>query len=335
MEDNILPNLVTHYLCGIEATKLLQNKKCRTLIENNQNIFNLGVQGPDFLFYYAIWPWLPKGEAPNIGTEMHASKINLVFKGFIEYILKQNEYTKNKLVVYLLGFVCHNCLDSITHPYIFYRSGFETADNPNTKLYTCYHRRFETAIDVLMCKRILNKKVHEIDISDLIKVTEKDIDIISEMYKSVIKTVYNSNLLKERIVRSINDMAFIENLFKDPFGIKKKILATIDYIIHGMPLYSSMIFPLKISDKLDYLNLDKKEWLMPFDKNQKSTLSFLELYKEACERTYRYCEVLFSSIFNDNASIPYALKLLGNRSYTSGIDCNIPVKFRYHDIIFK
>jgi hypothetical protein len=39
-----MPNLVTHYLCGLEAVKMIENKECKKLIEQNKNVFNLGVQ---------------------------------------------------------------------------------------------------------------------------------------------------------------------------------------------------------------------------------------------------------------------------------------------------
>jgi len=330
-----MPNLVTHYLCGLEAIKNIENEKCRELIIKHQNVFNLGLQGPDILFYYGIWPWSAKVDLPNIGQVMHTSKVNLVFKGFIDYILEQNDYIKDILTVYLMGYLSHNCMDSISHPYIFYRSGFKTASDTNENLYIYYHRRFETAIDVLLCKKLLNKKVHEIGHDKLFKITETERNIIGEMYESITKALFNSCVPKEKVSRAIKDMILVEKLFKDPFGIKKKAVASIDHLIYGFPLFSSIIFPRKVTDGLDYLNLKHSEWCMPFDKNQKSTLSFVDLFKEAYQKSQRFCDVLFSSIFQDNSSIPYSLKLFGNNSFTSGIDCDIPIKFRYHNIIFK
>ncbi len=330
-----MPNLVTHYLCGLEAIKNLENENCRKLIEEHQNVFNLGVQGPDILFYYGVWPWSGKVEYQTIGQDMHSSKVNLVFKGFIDYIIRQNDNVKNILTVYLMGYLCHNCMDSIGHPYVFYRSGFKTDADSNENLYIYYHRQFETAIDVLLCKMLLNKKVHEICPNKLIEISNTEQNMISEMYESTIKSVFNSNVPKKKISQAIKEMILVERLLKDPHGIKKKIVAGIDHVIYGFPLYSSIIFPLKITDGLDYLNLKNSEWCMPFDKNQKSTLSFVDLFNQAYHRTRRFCDVLYTSIYSDNSSIPYVLESFGNNSYLSGIDCDIPVKFKYQDIIFK
>ena len=330
-----MPNIVTHYLCGLEAIKNIENNKCRELINKYQNVFNLGTQGPDVLFYYGIWPWSSNEVSPRIGQDMHASKVNMVFKGFIDYILKQNDYVKNILTVYMMGYLSHNCMDSIGHPYIFYRSGFKTSYDTNENLYIYYHRRFETSIDVLLCKMLLNKQVHEIGHDKLVEVTDEERNIISEMYSNVIKTVFNSSIPKNKICRAIKDMIIVEKLMKDPHGIKKKVIGAIDFLLYGFPLFSSIIFPGKLNDNLDYLNLKNGEWYLPFDKSQKSTKSFLDLFKEAYLKTQRFCDVLYSSIFVDNSSIPYALKLFGNNSYTSGIDCDIPVEFKFQDIIFK
>lgn len=330
-----MPNLITHYLCGLEAIKNIENKKCINLIHKYQRVFNLGVQGPDILFYHGIWPWSSKNDSPDIGHKMHTSKVNQVFKGFIDYIIKQSDYKKSVLTVYLMGFLCHNSMDSICHPYIFYRSGFKTDSDQNENLYIYYHRRFETAIDVLLSKLLLNKKVHEIGYDKLINISSIEQNIICDMYESVIQAIFNYNVPKKKIFRAINDMIFVEELFKDPYGIKKKVLASVDNLIYGFPLFSSIIFPLKITDGLDYLNLKKLEWCMPYDNSQKSTLSFIDLFNEAHQKTQRVCDILYYSIFTSNSSIPHALKIFGNNSYTSGIDCNIPVVFKYHDIIFK
>lgn len=330
-----MPNLVTHYLCGLEAIKLIDNKECKELIQRNINVFNLGVQGPDILFYYGIWPWSPKTQYGSIGQEFHISRVNLVFRKIIDYISAQKGYVKDILTVYFMGFLCHNCLDSMTHPYIFYRSGFKTADDPRTNLYIYYHRRFETSIDVLMCQRLLNKKVHEIRIDRLIDVTSKERKIISEMYESVIDSVFNYKIPGKYISKAIKDMITVEKILRDPHGVKRRFVAFFDHIIYGYPLFSSLIFPLKLKDGLDYLNLARKEWALPYDKNHKSTLSFLDMFKEACDKTQRYCQVLYSTITGDKSYIPYALKLFGNISYTTGTDCDLSVKFKHHDIIFK
>lgn len=330
-----MPNIVTHYLCGLESIKNIENNEIKELISNFQNVFNLGTQGPDILFYHEVWPWTSRAFPTNIGNTVHISKVNIVFKEIIDYIIKQNNYVKDVLTVYFMGFLSHNCMDSISHPYIFYRSGFKKNINDSENLYICYHRKFETSIDVLMCDMLLNKKVHEIRPYQLISVSSKEQNIISEMYESVIKTVFNIQIPKKEICKAIKDMILVEKLCKDPYEIKRKIVSKIDALIYGFPLYSSLIFPHKITDGLDYLNLKHSEWCMPHDKNIKSKLSFIDLFNEACQRTQRFCNVLYHSIFHDNSSIQYALKLFGNNSYISGIDCNIHAEFKYQDIIFE
>lgn len=330
-----MPNLVTHYLCGLEATKKIENVKCKNLIAKYQQVFNLGLQGPDILFYYEVWPWTKKTIKPNIGQIMHTSKVNKVFKSLIEYIVKQKDSAKEILTVYLMGFVSHNCMDSIGHPYIFYRSGFTSPSNNNENLFLYYHRRFEVSIDVLLCQKLLDKKVYEIDCDKLIEVSDAEINLLSDLYEHIIDEVFNQNAEKKKIKRSIKETLFVEKLLKDPTGIKKKIVGFLDKTIYGFPLFSSLIFPLKLDDGIDYLNVSNREWYMPFDKEIKSTKSFMDLFHEACHKSQRYCEVLFSAIFNDNSSIPYTLKLLGNNSYTSGVDCDTPVVFKYSDIVFN
>ena len=329
-----MPNLVTHYLCGLDAVKSLENSDCRQLIDKYRNVFNLGLQGPDILFYYEVWPWSSKSLDTNIGQTMHISKVNRMFGAFIDYIILQNGYVKNVLTVYLMGFICHNIMDSIAHPYIFYRSGFNTFKKNNENLFLCYHRRFETSVDVLLCKKFLNKKVYEINTDMLIKVNDTELNLISEMYKSAVKAVFNSDISKKKIIRAVKEMQLVEKLLKDPKGLKKKLVGFVDDVFYGFPLFSSLIFPLELKDGLDYLNLSKREWSMPHDETIRSSKSFVDLFYEASEKTRRLCDELYSALFQNSSNISHILKLLGNNSYTTGIDCDKQAVFKYSDIIF-
>ena len=330
-----MPNLVTHYLCGQEAAKNLKNSNCRRLIEKHINVFNLAVQGPDILFYYEVWPWIKKSSDGNIGSKMHTTKVSDVFKAIIDYIVLQKNYARDVLSVYFMGFLCHNCMDSIGHPYIFYRSGFNTPEKNNENLYLCYHRKFETNLDVLLCERYLTKKVHEINCHKLIKIEEPEVFLLGNMYQNVVKKVFNINISKKKFTKAVKEMQAIEWLLRDPHGLKKAVVGFVDKLLYRFPLYSSLIFPLSINDGLDYLNLNHREWAMPHDNTIRSTKSFIDLFNEAHQRTSRLCDELYSAIFENNASIPHTLKLLGNNSYTSGIDCNKPAIFKYSDIIFN
>jgi hypothetical protein len=304
------------------------------LIAKYQQVFNLGLQGPDILFYYEVWPWTKKTIKPNIGQIMHTSKVNKVFKSLIEYIVKQNDVAKDILSVYLMGFAGHNFMDSLGHPYIFYRSGFTTPSNNNENLFLYYHRRFEVSIDVLLCKKFLDKKVYELKCDKLIEVSDTEINLITDLYDHVIEEVFNQTAERKKIKKSIKETIFVEKLLKDTSGIKKKLVGFIDKTIYGFPLFSSLIFPLTLEDGLDYLNLSHREWYMPFDKSIKSTKSFIELFSDAVQRTQQLSNDLYTAIFDNNSNIPHILELLGNNSYTSGIDCDIPAPFKYSDIIF-
>ncbi|OPX42888.1 hypothetical protein CLHUN_32120 [Ruminiclostridium hungatei] len=330
-----MPNLATHYLCGLEAVKNIENSGCRELIQRHQNVFNLGVQGPDILFYYEVWPWSKKSIEPNIGRTMHSSKVNMVFRALVDYILRQKGHVRDILSVYLMGFVSHNCMDGLGHPYIFYRSGFNTPEANNENLFVYYHRKFEVTIDVLLCKRFLDKQVHQINCAELLEVNKVELGLIGEMYESAVNSVFNANIHKKKVKRAVKEMLLVEKLLRDPCGVKKKVLEFIDRLIYRFPLYSSLIYPLQVTDGLDYLNISGSEWCMPFDSTIKSTKSFMDLFNEACKKTQVFCDLLYSGIFLDSSGLPRTLELLGNNSYTTGIDCDTPAVFKYSDIIFR
>jgi hypothetical protein len=82
----IMPSLLTHYLCGNEMLKVLQNEDLINIITKYRQIFNIGTQGPDIFFYYRVWPWLDSKGINKLGERMHVEKVNDFFINAVEYI---------------------------------------------------------------------------------------------------------------------------------------------------------------------------------------------------------------------------------------------------------
>lgn len=102
--DKVLDYLPEHLKVMINGSD-----KCRAL-------YNLGVQGPDFLYFYRLYK--PFNPVISIGIQMHHSEAAPFFER--GRILLQKEFSP-ELYSYLLGFMTHFMLDSICHPYILAR----------------------------------------------------------------------------------------------------------------------------------------------------------------------------------------------------------------------
>lgn len=119
-----MPAIFTHVQFGKDVIASLPPSFTR-LMEKHPQCFYLGTQGPDLLFYHKP---LQKKNNPTRkrGWALHAVAPKEFFlqgaKCLLEnaenYDSEGNFTPKSKEAAYLLGFLCHFCLDYSLHPYI-------------------------------------------------------------------------------------------------------------------------------------------------------------------------------------------------------------------------
>ncbi|MEL7564419.1 MAG: zinc dependent phospholipase C family protein [Dehalobacterium sp.] len=328
-----MPSIITHYLCGTKTWDLLGEWPLKDIISQNRLVFNLGTQGPDILFYHRVWPWAKKEGINKIGEIMHQDQVNAFFSHAIEYIIKQDLKERNMLTAYLSGYICHYALDFHTHAYIFYKTGFIRSGDPATSKYTYYHRVFETVLDVVMLKLTLEKKPIDINIPRLLQVTPDNALSIGRLYQSALNGC-NQKITADQVAEGIKDMVSVQNILRDRLGIKKALLSCLERTLGNYPLMASMIYPTKIRDKLDYLNEKKNTWYLPWDPTLCSTLSFPEMFHQAAAAAKEMAEIIYCCI-TGNVDKETALGILGNRSFSTGLDCRENPDFIAFNCIFE
>ena len=119
-----MPAIFTHVQFGKDVIASLP-PSYSSLAEKYPQCFFAGTQGPDLLFYYKPWKgkkdqtrnlaWSLHDEAPE-GFFLRAAKFLVEDKE--NYDEKGNFVPQSKEAAYLLGFLCHFCLDYTVHPYI-------------------------------------------------------------------------------------------------------------------------------------------------------------------------------------------------------------------------
>jgi hypothetical protein len=329
-----MPALLTHYLYGNAMLKLLDDDQIKSSILNHRNAFNLGTQGPDIFFYYGAWPWAKSNGIKELGDRMHVEKTGVFILEALKYVIESDGTEKNVLTAYLCGYICHYILDCHTHPYIFYKSGFVRKGEAYTAKYTCYHRMFETALDVLMLKRELSKRPPEFNTAAQIKISSHDTSAVGKMYSLVLKKVYEKSIDPELVCRAIADMAGIAALLRDKTGIKKMLLSKIEKTLGRLPMFSSMILPLEVRDSPDYLNTSHSIWHLPWDNSLDLTSSFTESFEAAAMESRGIIESVLLCIAG-SINVESVISLIGNRSFTTGQDCSLDLEFKFFDCIYE
>lgn len=107
-----MPSTYTHYRFGKEVITCLPSPYLKP-IERYCDLYNIGLHGPDILFYYKP---LSSNSVNRTGYAMHdVPSDQFFYKASGIFRTCENP---DALKAYLYGFICHFALDSTCHPYI-------------------------------------------------------------------------------------------------------------------------------------------------------------------------------------------------------------------------
>lgn len=107
-----MPTTYAHYKFGKEVTGALP-KQFQKSIESNQELFDIGVHGPDILFYYKVFT---TNHVNTTGYELHDQPAYAFFLQASQVIKRSLDQDAAR--AYIDGFICHFALDSECHKYI-------------------------------------------------------------------------------------------------------------------------------------------------------------------------------------------------------------------------
>ena len=107
-----MPTTYAHYKFGKEVMSALP-RPLQNAVENNRELFDIGLHGPDILFYYRA---LVKNPVSGQGYELHEKMADEFFEHAAQVIRKAENPAAARAYIY--GFICHFALDSECHNYI-------------------------------------------------------------------------------------------------------------------------------------------------------------------------------------------------------------------------
>ncbi|MDF2657719.1 MAG: hypothetical protein K0Q94_510 [Paenibacillus sp.] len=258
-----MPNIWTHFIFGRELADLVGFQAASASPELRR-VYNIGCQGPDFLFYHRFLPWQKTAGMPELGSAMHSRQCGPFLLDLLEAV--RGKPLNAPDTVFALGFLTHHILDRNAHPYVFYLSGFKKWD----------HQRFEIFIDTLVARTRLGIETWNTPVW-------KEIDAggalpggIAAVFERLTRLHY-PELGRRFTARdwddAYRDMIRAQKLFHDPAAIKRKI--TFGQI---EPFLFKKEVPL-----LDFLNESRKEWRHPSILEERHTESFWDLWELAIQ----------------------------------------------------
>ena len=109
-----MPSTYAHRRFGADVLTLLP-EELRRVLEQHRELYDMGLHGPDLLFYYKA---LQSNPVNQLGNAMHEQKGEVFFTRARRVMENAPEASQNAALAYALGFVCHFALDSTCHPYV-------------------------------------------------------------------------------------------------------------------------------------------------------------------------------------------------------------------------
>ena len=107
-----MPAFYAHYSFGQKVEALLPDD-LMSLVEKNRNLYEIGLHGPDILFFYHP---LRRHSVGKQGVAIHHEKGSVFFEKAAKTIHEAGD--REEMMAYAVGAVCHLALDAACHPFI-------------------------------------------------------------------------------------------------------------------------------------------------------------------------------------------------------------------------
>lgn len=241
-----MPASYAHYCFG-QAVYDRLSKDIKEIINENREIYDIGLNGPDILFYYKP---LKKNRINSFGHEIHRQDGIEFFNKAKKHILEDKDG-----LPYILGFLCHFILDSNCHPYI----------SKAMKESGVSHGEIEAELDGRLMRKH-NLSPQSVSAGKHIIPTKENSKIIAKFYDGISESQILESL---RSVRFYNKLLLCEN------NLKRNIMKGVLSKIKGAESFSHMIINVIPNPKCKN-NIDKL--LILYEKSIDEAVQIIEEY---------------------------------------------------------
>lgn len=301
-----MPNIWAHIQFGTEVIRAISAEE-HLHKPNWKTAFQLGCQGPDFLFYDHFWPWQTATALNKLGSQMHNIRCGPFLLSLFDKA--RSRPLENESTAYIIGFLLHHILDRHLHPYIFSLSGFKK----------WHHQRFETAMDSAVLYERAEVNTGTTPVAPEVNThgrlpggfTPDFLSVVAEHYPVLAKQITT-----EQLDHAVAQFVKAQQVFFDPSGWKRKL--TFGQLAPFSP-------PLQ-APALDVLNTAKKPWVDPCDRTLVHTDSAIELWDIALKDAVATTQAGIAWLNAGSASEALPLRdkfkdLLKDISYETGRPC--------------
>ena len=213
-----MPTTYAHYKFGREVLSVLP-KPLENSIQKNRELFDIGLHGPDILFYYRV---ITKNRVNQMGYAMHDRFADEFFKRAAKVIASSKD--KGAARAYLYGFICHFALDSECHNYV----------EKMIDVSGISHSEIEMEFDRLLLTEDGMDPVTHLSYTH-IHATQKNAEVIAPFFKGI---------SVEEVRKSLSQMIWCHKVLLAPKPLKRKLLFAALKVAGMYPSVGGMVMSL-------------------------------------------------------------------------------------------
>lgn len=267
----------------------------------NAEAFALGCQGPDPFFYAFMLG--PKSRCLHtVSNRLHTENVD----AFMAAMLRHSKKDPVRLS-YFLGYLSHYALDTAAHPYVNHLSC-----RPD-------HTRFEAHLDSALLN-YLGIKLKDYPPTRLLQAKPETVRAIDELYTLCARESHGLEIAGG-FLTAHEHMLRIQRIGFDPNRIKRPLFVLIEALTKKPNYITGKLLETLVTDGIDYLNLKKRPWSLPWDCSKIYTDSFIEILESAAAQAAKMALAVVQSSGDNDAEV---LRIIGAKSFDSGLDWRAP-----------
>jgi len=182
-----MPTTYAHWRFGCDCIETLP-ENLKTVVNENRELFDFGVHGPDILFYDLTHSVIPK-----YGSNLHHEPAKTFFENSIT-VYKSFDDDKDAMLSYILGFLSHYALDSQCHGYI---------NKKDAVTENLSHNKIESEYDGHLM-RLDGKSIAQTNRAESLKPSTYNAKIISRFFPFSIKEINRTINAQNIIISALN-----------------------------------------------------------------------------------------------------------------------------------
>lgn len=281
----------THAIFGKEVVEEMSDEMLVSIIQKHRGVFGIGCQGPD-LFLYNI-PMLLSREEKNLGLRMHKEGSSRYFAWLMQTIWELEDSKAVEVgLSYLYGALAHYTLDSMLHPYVYARIGYEPSVPYSDRATGGLHHRLESAIDAKMLAVKEETLPSAYSSGESLQIDSGEKKLLAEILSKAVSKSYHIGLREENVTAAIHMMKIITKGFFVASEQQKKLLQKIEWPFMEDYGLSNFMVTDDFVKKGKVMNTENHLWHNPWDFEIASNDSVWEIYDKAVVQYHVYCGIL-------------------------------------------